>query len=417
MYQRTETSVGDEIKSLSSEIRALVSRIEQTNDDPKTALRFRIRDSNLEESCEDLLQLTRTPGEHLLDIATGNRAVAALQYVVHFDLASYIPSSPEDGGRRYSEIFASPSTPPHKDCSRVIRLLMTYGLFCEPEAGFVAHNQASLPLLNASMKDVLGNITDEAFKSSAFLAQAAAKSCHSKERVDAPFNLAFGTDLPMFDYFATEAPWRAERFSNVMKTMANSHRLTLDHLQQGFRWQDLPAGSTVVDVGGSTGHCATVILEVNPDIRCIVQDLPSALGSPEEKERESNQIMFMEYDFWTPQPAPASEYLLRWILHDYPDGEACKILRNQTVAMKPGSKLVIMERVISDPGVKSRTDERNDRLMDIGMWTLINGRERDLEDWKDLIRMADKRLRLESIVTPAASALSLIVVGLEGESS
>lgn len=52
------------------------------------------------------------------------------------------------------------------------------------------------------------------------------------------------------------------------------------------------------------------------------------------------------------------------------------------------------------------------RLSDIGMWALLNGRERDNDAWVTLFRMADSRLRVVNTITPRGSALSVIELQL-----
>lgn len=79
-----------------------------------------------------------------------------------------------------------------------------------------------------------------------------------------------------------------------------------------------------------------------------MRDLASTFDHLYGKARQGADVDFIEYHFWTPQPITADIYILPWILHDYPDHKARAILKNQIPAMKVGSKLVIMERVLDD---------------------------------------------------------------------
>lgn len=54
------------------------------------------------------------------------------------------------------------------------------------------------------------------------------------------------------------------------------------------------------------------------------------------------------------QPVKGAEiYLLRTIIHDWPDEEAISILRRLVAAMEPHSHLVIMDVVLPVPEIES----------------------------------------------------------------
>ena len=55
--------------------------------------------------------------------------------------------------------------------------------------------------------------------------------------------------------------------------------------------------------------------------------------------------------------------------------------------------------------------------MDIEMMVMLNALERDLEGWKALCPKADKRLKLQSVVTPPGSSLSIMELVLGEELS
>lgn len=57
----------------------------------------------------------------------------------------------------------------------------------------------------------------------------------------------------------------------------------------------------------------------------------------------------MAHDFFAEQPVQADLYLLRHILHDWPDPYAIKILRSLIPALKKGCKLLLVESVLPPP--------------------------------------------------------------------
>ncbi len=65
------------------------------------------------------------------------------------------------------------------------------------------------------------------------------------------------------------------------------------------------------------------------------------------------RVFFQSHDFFTPQQIEGADiYLLRFILHDYSDTHATLILKNLLPAMKEGSRLLVMDGVLPQPGTK-----------------------------------------------------------------
>lgn len=118
----------------------------------------------------------------------------------------------------------------------------------------------------------------------------------------------------------------------------------------------------------------------------------------------ARRIEFVEHDFFTPQPVKdADVYLLRMILHDWPDEKAVAILKHIAEAMKEGSRIFIMDMVLPAPGSGSPTLEAALRQKDLTMRQVLHARERELEDWRTLVTEADARLRIVAVRQPEGS--------------
>lgn len=78
--------------------------------------------------------------------------------------------------------------------------------------------------------------------------------------------------------------------------------------------------------------------------------------------------------------------------------------------MKPGGKLIIMDSVLPPPGSVPAVTEAALRLRDLSMMQVHNSNERDLDEWVDLLKGADQRLRLQNVVQPFMSSLSVMEV-------
>ena len=106
-------------------------------------------------------------------------------------------------------------------------------------------------------------------------------------------------------------------------------------------------------VGGSSGFCAMGIARQVPNTRLIVQDInlealmmgrTFVAQDPELKGR----VEYMEHSFFTPQTVTADVYFFRHALHDWSDEDSMKILRQLILAMKDGSRVVVIEGVKPD---------------------------------------------------------------------
>lgn len=112
----------------------------------------------------------------------------------------------------------------------------------------------------------------------------------------------------------------------------------------------------------------------------------------------ARRIQFVEHDFFTPQPVKDGDiYLLRMVLHDWPDDKAVDILRLVAEAMKEGSRIVIMDMVLLAPRTCSPTLEAALRQKDLMMRQVMHGHEREVEDWHALVAKADVRLGIVAV--------------------
>lgn len=167
----------------------------------------------------------------------------------------------------------------------------------------------------------------------------------------------------------------------------------------------------MIQVGGSLGHAALAIAEKFDKIQITVQDLPNVV----ERGRASlpviphaDRVSFQAHDFFTEQPAVADAYLLRQILHDWPDADAERIVRNLIPALRPKARLMIMDVVIPKPGTISPYMEKLLRTYDVSMFSMFSSKERTLQQLCELVERCDARFKFEGMYNPPGSASSLL---------
>jgi 6-hydroxytryprostatin B O-methyltransferase len=106
----------------------------------------------------------------------------------------------------------------------------------------------------------------------------------------------------------------------------------------------------------------------------------------------------------------ADVYLLRTIIHDWPDEEAVSILRRVVAAMGPHSHLAIMDMVLPTPGTESPDSEAALRQKDLAMIQTFNAKEREMEQWLELIKVVDCRIHVRKVRRPEGSQHSVLDV-------
>lgn len=155
-------------------------------------------------------------------------------------------------------------------------------------------------------------------------------------------------------------PGRSEQFAKAMSLFSMGPGYSPKWLVGNYPWDSIGAG-TIVDVGGSKGEYSIAIALEYSEVKCIIQDVPSVITEaqtsvpPELKDR----VSFMAHDFFTEQPVKGAEvYLMRWILHDWSDAYAVRILRALIPALSRKSKLVLHEYVLSEPSEHPATQDK-----------------------------------------------------------
>jgi hypothetical protein len=138
------------------------------------------------------------------------------------------------------------------------------------------------------------------------------------------------------------------------------------------------ADETVVDIGGGNGALLRALLELQPQARGIVLDLPE---TDRDEAALGDRINFVAGDFFESVP-PGDAYVLSGILHDWDDEQATRILRTIRAAAPEHARLLLLESVVQ-PG----NDPQGSKWLDLLM-LVIGGRERAEEDWRELLASA-----------------------------
>lgn len=199
-----------------------------------------------------------------------------------------------------------------------------------------------------------------------------------------------------FEYFADE-PELAELFNDTMTSVSE---LTDATVVAGY---DFSVHPTIVDVGGGHGPLLANILAAAPASRGILYDLPSVVADAPDLLREkaiNDRVRIAEGSFFDSVPGGGDAYVLKNIIHDWPDDLALQILRNVRTATRPWATVLLVEFVIPD-----HHREFPGKWVDLEMMLNLGARERTAAEYRDLLDRAGFRL---TRVVQTASPLSVV---------
>jgi C-methyltransferase len=199
-----------------------------------------------------------------------------------------------------------------------------------------------------------------------------------------------------FDYFAGE-PELAELFN---QTMTSVSELTDGPVVAGY---DFTAYPTIVDVGGGHGPLLAAILAGAPASRGVLYDLPGVVASAPSLLREhkvADRVRIAEGSFFDSVPSGGDAYILKNIVHDWPDDKAVQILRNVRKAAGPGATVLLVELVIP----KHNRDFPG-KWVDLEMLLNLGARERTAAEYRELLSQSGFQV---TRVVHTASPLSVV---------
>lgn len=178
------------------------------------------------------------------------------------------------------------------------------------------------------------------------------------------------------EYFAHLAG-QPEESSVFNAAMDSSARLGIPALIAAY---DFSGMREIVDVAGGKGALLTGILKKYRELRGILFDATPELAQVECDPMVAARMSTRAGSFFDEIPPGADAYILRRILHDWNDDRATAILRRCRAAMRPDSRLLVIELAAPE----GSTTSRDWATMDMLMMLVFDGRERTRADFERL---------------------------------
>jgi hypothetical protein len=166
---------------------------------------------------------------------------------------------------------------------------------------------------------------------------------------------------------------------------------------------DFSPYQTIIDVGGGHGRLLAAILDATPGAQGVLYDLPQVVDGAQRllaKHGVADRVKVEAGSFLEAVPAGGDAYVLKNVIHDWPDAESLTILRNIRTAAEPGSTLLLVEFVIPD-----HDREFIGKWADMEMLVQAGARERTADDYRKLYQQVGFEM---TRVVPTAGPISLI---------
>lgn len=327
--------------------------------------------------------------ETVLSVFAGEWVSRALYTAAKLEVADHL----QNGPKPISELAAL--THSNEDSlARTLCLLSSHGIFEEVSQGIFANNDASRLLIKSA--------PDSLHALSVFYGEeihaAWPQVIPSVQSGKPAFDLTF--KQPVFGYFKSCLD-RAALFQQAMKEKS---RAVIASALDSYNFGRF---NSFCDIGGGYGQFIAALLCKYPQASGEVFELPEVVEKIrlQTPDLENDRCRLVAGDFFETAPQGKDLYLMKSVIHDWDDAKAAIILKNCREAMRPDSRLLLVE-VVLQPGKQGSYAH----CMDFLMMAITGGKERTLASMTRLLE--DSGLAIVEIY-PTATEFSLIEVKIQ----
>jgi O-methyltransferase domain len=167
---------------------------------------------------------------------------------------------------------------------------------------------------------------------------------------------------------------------------------------------DFAQWGSVMDVGGGNGVLLAEILKVHTNLHGVLADQPHVLQRARQRGflggGLAERAAMKDCDFFRTVPSGCRAYLIKNVLVDWNDEQACTILRHCRQAVPKDGALLVIDFCVAEDNLPSRA-----KLADLTMLMLTGGRVRTIQEYRD--RLARGGFRLKKAI-PVPGELSIL---------
>jgi hypothetical protein len=301
------------------------------------------------------------PSTILRRLIDGHKATQAIHAAAELGLADLLA-----GGARTAADLAAATETHEPSLARLLHVLATLGVLDQTTSGAFAVSEIGEGLRSDAAEPLAAWAR---FCGAEETQRVWGGLLHSIRTGESAFPHVHGADA--WEYRAAH-PEAAGRFDAAMTDLS---RRTSRALLDAY---DFSRFGTVVDVGGGRGALLAALLAAHPRMEGILFDLPPVVATahavPERWRAEAGS-------FFDAVPSGGDAYVLRAVLHDWPDEECVRILEVCRAAMRQGVALLVIERDLAD-------GHQETALSDLNMLVGPGGRERTAAHYRELLDRA-----------------------------
>ncbi|MEU9098608.1 methyltransferase [Streptomyces sp. NPDC048361] len=342
----------------------------------------------------------------IVKMAFGSMAAQTLRAAVRLKVFELIGEAP----RQVADIAAEAGTEP-QPMTRLLRALAALGVLRQDSADFFSATPAGAlldPRHPRSLASFVRVFTDPV-------------ALRSWEHLDGSirtgevaFDEVFGTDF--FSHLA-QHPDLSAAFNAAMSQTAGA---AADALPYAY---DFGRFTSVTDVGGGAGTLLASVLGAHPGLTGVVYDTVEGLAQASTTLRRqglAERCALASGDFFHSVPAGSDLYLIKSVLHDWPDDRAVTILRHCREVLPAGGRVLIVEPVLPEAADTDTDTDAQGHAADVGITYLsdlnmlvnVGGRERTRQDFEAVCHRAGLTV---TSVTPLSEAAPYCLIEAEAE--
>jgi hypothetical protein len=332
---------------------------------------------------------SRTPPDvRLIDMASVYEQSQCLYVAAKLKVADCLVDGSKD-----IESLATKLNVQVEPLDRVLRYLHALGIFGRDSVGRYTLNKVSEFLVSAhpqSMQAVVVLYNEEPYTAWSHL-------LHTVKTGENAFTYTY--KMPLYEYHKAH-PNCADIFNQGMTSIS----IPLD--QAVACDYDFSIYHTLTDIGGGQGNLLRQIAQQHTSVQGILFDTAAVLTEEVEEQWQhdplGSRIKLQIGDFFNSVPTNVDAYILKGIIHNWPDDKAVQIYKTIYRAMKPQAQLLLMEPIIFDDDPLRRAKLN----LDVNMMVINSSQERTIEQHRRLLEKSGFKI---TKIVPTRSFISVIV--------
>jgi hypothetical protein len=265
------------------------------------------------------------------------------------------------------EMLASATGCHASSLQRVLRILVSFGVFTEPEPG-----RFELTEVGATLRsDAPASLRDAAIFVMSPRLWTSLGALLDTLRNGAP---AFARmhDATIYEWLARDPEMRSV-FHRFMTSQSNGHNAAI---LDAYDFSDI---RTIVDVGGGHGATLGAILRRYPKLKGVLFDLPEVVAAARLDTDLVGRCEVIGGDMLHSVPAGGDAYIIKRVFMDRRDNDVQSILCNCLAEMAEGGKILVI-----DPMLPSAVEPHPNWLVDIFGLAITGGQCRSEQEFRTL---------------------------------